>query len=116
MVAWPWLPPSMAPQDSGRPPFVYSVGPACGGGKHMDGMDRDAPIIGSGAHRYRFVRNWAKLPRGWLFRDVDPQAQPPRIVSKGAVAANGDVFVLSRSAHPVVVFDPEGHFITSWGE
>jgi hypothetical protein len=68
----------------------------------MDTMERDAPVIGSGAHRYRFVRNWARLPRGWLFRDADPKAKPPRMVSKGAVAANGEVVVLSRSAHPVV--------------
>jgi DNA-binding beta-propeller fold protein YncE len=73
-------------------------------------------IIGSGEHRYRFVRDWARLPRGWLFRDANPKAQPPRIVSKGAVAANGEVFVLSRSAHPVTIFDPDGNFITSWGE
>jgi DNA-binding beta-propeller fold protein YncE len=82
----------------------------------MDTMERDAPVIGTGAHRYRYVRNWAKLPRGWMFSDPDPKAQPPRIPSKGAVAANGEVFVLSRSAHPVVVFDPDGNFITSWGE
>lgn len=73
-------------------------------------------IIGSGDHRYRFVRDWARLPRGWLFRDANAKAQPPRIVSKGAVAANGEVFVLARSAHPVTVFDPDGNFITSWGE
>jgi streptogramin lyase len=82
----------------------------------MDTMERDAPVIGRGAHRYRFERNWAKLPRGWMFRDADPNAQPPRIPSKGAVAANGEVFVLSRSAHPVIVFDPDGNFVTSWGE
>ena len=35
---------------------------------------------------------------------------------KGAVAANGDVYVLCRGAHPVLVFDAEGSFITSWGE
>jgi DNA-binding beta-propeller fold protein YncE len=35
---------------------------------------------------------------------------------KGAVATNGDVYVLSRSAHPVCVFDATGQFVTSWGE
>ena len=35
---------------------------------------------------------------------------------KGAVAANGDVYVLCRAAHPVLVFDAEGRFVTSWGE
>jgi streptogramin lyase len=72
--------------------------------------------IGSGAHRYRFERAWAKLPRGWSFGNADPAARPPRTALKGAVAANGDVFVVSRSAHPVCVFDPAGNFVTSWGE
>ena len=35
---------------------------------------------------------------------------------KGAVAANGDVYVLCRAAHPVLVFDAEGRFVSSWGE
>ena len=82
-------------------------------------LAKDAPAkltIGKGAHRYRFERNWAKLPRGWLWRDADPKAQPPRIVSKGAVAANGDVYVVSRSKHPLIVFNPDGEFVTCWGE
>ena len=72
--------------------------------------------IGQGAHRYRFQRNWAKLPRGWMFHGPDKNARPPGIVSKGACAANGEVFVISRSQHPLVIFDPDGNFITSWGE
>ena len=39
-----------------------------------------------------------------------------RTTVKGAVAANGDVYVLCRAAHPVLVFDAEGRFVTSWGE
>jgi streptogramin lyase len=35
---------------------------------------------------------------------------------RGAAAANGDILVLARSAHPVMVFDPEGRFVTAWGE
>ena len=82
-------------------------------------LAKDAPAkitIGKGAHRYRFERNWAKLPRGWLWRDANPKALPPRIVSKGAVAANGEVFIVSRSKHPVTVFNPDGEFVTCWGE
>jgi NHL repeat len=73
------------------------------------------PIIGSGDHRYRFQRDWARLPRWWNFGDANLPG-PPRTSVKGAVAANGDVYVLCRAAHPVLVFDAEGRFITSWGE
>jgi NHL repeat len=72
-------------------------------------------IIGTGSYRYRFQRDWAKLPRWWNFGEAD-QPGPPRTSVKGAVAANGDVYVLCRAAHPVLVFDAEGRFITSWGE
>ena len=44
------------------------------------------------------------------------QPGPPRAGVKGAVAANGDVYVLCRAAHPVLVFDAEGRFVSSWGE
>ncbi|HEY0419026.1 MAG TPA: hypothetical protein VGC80_05860 [Acetobacteraceae bacterium] len=82
----------------------------------MDASAFDAPlVIGEGAHRYRFERNWAKLPRWWSFGSTTPADRPPRTAVKGA-AANGDVYVLSRSAHPVCVFDSEGRFVTSWGE
>ncbi len=72
--------------------------------------------IGSGAYRYRYERAWAKLPRGWSFGSANPKDHPPRTALKGAVGDNGDVYVLSRSAHPVCVFDPDGNFITAWGE
>jgi streptogramin lyase len=72
-------------------------------------------IIGSGAYRYRFERDWAKLPRWWNFGDASLPG-PPRTSVKGATAPNGDIYVLSRSAHPVTVFEPDGRFITSWGE
>lgn len=72
-------------------------------------------IIGTGSYRYRFERDWAKLPRWWNFGETNLPG-PPRTSVKGATAANGDVYVLCRGAHPVLVFEPDGHFITSWGE
>jgi DNA-binding beta-propeller fold protein YncE len=73
------------------------------------------PFIGSGDYRYRFQRDWAKPPRWWNFGNPNLPS-PPRTSVKGATAANGDIYVLSRSAHPVMVFDAEGRFVTSWGE
>jgi hypothetical protein len=72
-------------------------------------------IIGTGSYRYRFQRDWAKLPRWWNFGEANHPG-PPQTTVKGAVAANGDVYVLCRAAHPVLVFDAEGRFVTSWGE
>jgi outer membrane protein assembly factor BamB len=50
--------------------------------------------------------HWAKLPAGWSWTEV------------AGVATNSKdrVFVFNRSEHPVMVFDRDGTFITSWGE
>src|SRR5262245_15197713 len=63
-------------------------------------------ILGSGAHRYRVVDNWAKLPDGWSFRDV----------AAVAVDAKDQVYVFNRGEHPMMVFDRNGNFLRSWGE
>src|SRR5450432_2375850 len=63
-------------------------------------------ILGSGAHRYRVVENWAKLPDGWNLTDV----------ASVAVDSKDRVYVFNRGAHPMVVLDRAGNFITSWGE
>ena len=63
-------------------------------------------ILGSGEHRYRVVENWAKLPEGWNLTDV----------ASVAVDSKDRVYLFNRGAHPMVVLDREGNFITSWGE
>lgn len=63
-------------------------------------------ILGSGEHRYRVVENWAKLPQGWNLTDV----------ASVAVDRKDRIYVFNRGAHPMVVLDREGNFITSWGE
>ena len=75
----------------------------------------DAPIIGKAPYRYRFQRDWARLPRWWNLGETGHRG-PPRTSVQGAVATNGDVYVLCRAAHPVLIFDADGGFITSWGE
>ena len=63
-------------------------------------------ILGSGEHRYRVVENWAKLPEGWELKDV----------ASVAVDSRNRVFVFNRGAHPMIVFDADGNFLSSWGE
>ena len=67
---------------------------------------RTQVVLGSGAHRYRVVENWAKLPDGWEFKDV----------AAVAVDSKDRVYVFNRGEHPMIVFDREGNFIKSWGE
>ena len=72
---------------------------------HMD--QRRANItFGAGKYTYELDDGWAKLPEGWSFADACGLA----------VDSEDRVYVLNRSEHPVIVFDREGNFITSWGE
>ena len=63
-------------------------------------------ILGSGEHRYRVMENFARLPDGWTLTDV----------ASVAVDSKDRVYVFNRGAHPMIVLDREGNFITSWGE
>jgi DNA-binding beta-propeller fold protein YncE len=55
---------------------------------------------------YRANAAWAKLPAGWGWREVAGVATDSR----------DRVFVFNRGDHPLMVFDADGTFLTSWGE
>ena len=55
---------------------------------------------------YEADADWATIPDGWSFREVAGVATDSR----------SRVYVFSRSEHPMMVFDRDGEFITSWGE
>lgn len=63
-------------------------------------------IFGTGELTYRAVPDWAKLPPGWSFEEVVGIATDSRT----------RVFVFCRGEHPVMVFEPDGTFVRSWGE
>jgi DNA-binding beta-propeller fold protein YncE len=62
--------------------------------------------LGSGAHRYRVVESWAKLPDGWELNDV----------AAVGVDSKDQVYVFNRGEHPMIVFDRDGNVLRSWGE
>ena len=64
-------------------------------------------ILGTGEYRYEVVDGWAKLPPGMEF-NAD--------VAAVGVDAQDRVYAFNRGAHPMCVFDRDGHFLRSWGE
>jgi len=62
--------------------------------------------VGYGDYQYEVLSDWAHLPPGWTFGWI------PGV----AVDSRDRVHVYSRSEHPMVVFDREGNFLTSWGD
>ena len=63
-------------------------------------------VLGEGDFKYRLEPDWARLPDGWSFGEV----------AAVAVDAKDQVYVFSRSEHPMTVFDRSGSFLRSWGE
>jgi len=62
--------------------------------------------MGSGRFTFEVQSGWAKLPAGWSFLEV----------VDAAVDARDRVYVFTRGEHPLLIFDREGNFLTSWGE
>ena len=62
--------------------------------------------FGYGDYVYELDEGWGTLPDGWVFGQIP------------AVACDSEdrVYVYSRSAHPLVIFDRDGNFLDSWGE
>ena len=63
-------------------------------------------ILGRGRYRYEEVLDWAKLPPGWNLHEVADVVATPR----------DRIYVFNRGEHPVIVFDPEGTVVSTWGE
>jgi DNA-binding beta-propeller fold protein YncE len=68
-------------------------------------MATTIPIVGSGPYTYEVHDDWARLPEGW--------EMPAAAVT---VDSRDRVYCFNRTAdHPVVVFDRDGNYLSSWG-
>ena len=55
---------------------------------------------------YEAAPEWGRVPKGFELGEV----------AAVAVDRDDNVYAFNRGPHPVVVFDPEGSFVSSWGE
>ena len=62
--------------------------------------------LGSGDFTFRRVDGWAKIPLWWQLKAC----------SDVCTDSEDRVFLVDRGAHPVVVFDRDGNFLSCWGE
>jgi len=63
-------------------------------------------LVGGSSLTFELVPNWEQLPAGWSHGDV-----------AGVACDSSDrVYVFNRGEHPVIVYEPDGRFIKSWGE
>ena len=61
--------------------------------------------IAVGGYQYELNESWAKLPTGWTWGQV----------SAVATDSQDRVYAFQRKDPPVVVFDRDGNYLTSWG-
>lgn len=63
-------------------------------------------LYGTGKYTYELVDGWMKTPKGIEV-----------IAASGlSIDSQDRIYVINRSAHPVMVFDREGNLLTSWGK
>ena len=67
---------------------------------------QDAVILGDGAHKYQWIKDWAKLPEGKTFAPTHGCVQ---VDSKDRVYINTD------NKDAVMVFEADGTFVKAWG-
>ena len=70
----------------------------------MVGGDGKVTTVGAGKYTYKLVQDWATLPRGETFGTV----------SAVATDSQDRVYVFQRGDPPMLVFDPEGSYLSSW--
>jgi DNA-binding beta-propeller fold protein YncE len=88
---------------------VLGVGALGGGGAILTaGRARAAEpvILGTGQYRYQVLESWGTLPSGMTYGEA----------AAVCVDSKDNVYVFTRGAHPVIVFDRDGKFLRSWGE
>src|SRR6266849_1501282 len=69
------------------------------------------PVMGEGAHRYEATHDWGELPEGLAYGNTHGVCED----SQGNIYVHHTVNASSQSLDTMVVFDPKGKFVRSWG-
>jgi sugar lactone lactonase YvrE len=71
-----------------------------------------APVLGSGDHTYEALHDWGQLPADIKYGNTHGVCED----SQGRIYVHHTVNAASESSDSMVVFDPKGKFIKSWGK
>lgn len=66
----------------------------------------NAVMLGEGSYTYKNDMDWAKMPEGIGWREI----------AGVAIGADDRVYVFARGDYPMLVFEADGTFVTTWGE
>ena len=89
---------------------VALLGPQLLGMTRKSGAER--PVVGSGEHRYEVIHDWGKLPKHIRYGNTHGICED----SQGNIYVHHSVHSSSDVPDSLVIFDPEGRFVGSWGK
>lgn len=69
------------------------------------------PVLGTGEHTYECIHDWGALPSDIVYGNTHGVAQD----AAGFIYIKHTVHASSPKADAIVVFDPDGRFVCSWG-
>lgn len=70
------------------------------------------PVLGDGAFRYEAIHDWGVLPPHIKWGNTHGVVED----AQGHIHVHHTVHATSQSADTMVVFDPQGRFVRSWGK
>src|SRR5580658_7807487 len=70
------------------------------------------PVLGGGDHTYEAIHDWGELPAGIKYGNTHGVVED----SQGHIYIHHTVNAASESSDSMVVFDPQGKFVKSWGK
>jgi sugar lactone lactonase YvrE len=70
------------------------------------------PILGEGDHKYEAIHDWGMLPANIRYGNTHGVCED----SNGHIYVHHTVNASSESSDSMVVFDPKGKFVKSWGK
>src|SRR5579872_5632973 len=99
--------------NTSRRGFLFAVGggaPLILGAQNKSGSRK--PMLGEGEHTYEVTHDWGTPPAEIKYGNTHGVCED----SQGRIYVHHTVNAASESADSMVVFDPEGKFIKSWGK
>lgn len=95
--------------------FMRSIGtgfaaPLILGASNKSGSQN--PILGEGSHKYEAIHDWGELPANIKYGNTHGVCED----SQGNMYIHHTVNAASESSDTMVVFDPKGKFVRSWGK
>jgi hypothetical protein len=86
------------------------LGPTLLGTGNKSGSKR--PVLGTGAHKYEAIHDWGELPARIRWGNTHGVVED----SQHNIYVHHTVHATSESPDSMVVFDPKGKFVRSWGK